>query len=251
MSRDVAPDFRRIRVFLTNPHPCSYLPGNEATTAFVASADPNLEVISHIEINSQLYSQLSDMGFRRSGQYFYSPRCKSCDACISARVKVSSFILSRQQKRCLKRNEELTVKAVTAIDEQEHYPLYKNYISTRHSDGDMYPPNLSQFKDFIGNLREYTQMLEIRDDGELISAGVVDYLEDGLSAIYSYYSTESKHKYRSLGTFSILSQINLAEEMGLSYLYLGYWIKNSPKMAYKSNYRPLEILKDRQWVLLD
>ena len=94
-------------------------------------------------------------------------------------------------------------------------------------------------------------MLEIRDGGELISAGVVDYLEDGLSAIYSYYSTESTHKYRSLGTFSILSQINLAEEMGLSYLYLGYWIKNSPKMAYKSNYRPLEILKDRQWVLLD
>ena len=82
MSRDVAPDFRRIRVFLTNPHPCSYLPGSDATTAFVASADPNLEVISHIEINTQLYSQLSDMGFRRSGQYFYSPRCKSCDASL-------------------------------------------------------------------------------------------------------------------------------------------------------------------------
>jgi arginine-tRNA-protein transferase len=151
----------------------------------------------------------------------------------------------------LKRNEGLIVKQVSAIDEQEHYPLYKNYINTRHADGDMYPPNLPQFKDFIGNLREYSQMIEIRDNGELISAGVIDLLEDGLSAIYSYYSTELKHKSRSLGTFSILSQITLAEEMGLSYLYLGYWIKNSPKMAYKSNYRPLEILKDRQWILLD
>jgi arginyl-tRNA--protein-N-Asp/Glu arginylyltransferase len=251
MSRDVSPDFRRIRVFLTNPHPCSYLPGNEATTAFVAAADPNLEVISHIEITSRLYSQLSDMGFRRSGQYFYSPRCKSCDACISARVVVSSFKNSKQQKRCLKRNEDLSVSVVTEIDEQEHYPLYKKYISTRHADGDMYPPNLPQFRDFIGNLREYSKILEVRHNGELISAGVIDYLEDGLSAIYSYYSTDPIYKKRSLGKFSILSQIYLVKELGLSYLYLGYWIENSPKMAYKSNYRPMEILKDRQWTLLD
>tara|TARA_B110000444_G_C18755433_1_gene554883 strand:+ start:87 stop:842 length:756 start_codon:yes stop_codon:yes gene_type:complete len=251
MSRDIAPDLRRIRLFLTNPHPCSYIQGNEATTAFVASTDPNLEVVSHIEVDSTLYSQLSDMGFRRSGQYFYSPRCKSCNACISARVPINTFEYSRQQKRCIKRNGDLTVTLSTTVDEQEHYPLYKRYINTRHADGDMYPPSMPQFRDFIGNLREYTKMLEVRLHGELVAAGVVDYLDDGLSAIYSYYSTEPQHKNRSLGTFSVLSQIAIAKEIGLSYLYLGYWIKDSPKMAYKSNYRPLEILKDRQWVLLD
>ena len=114
----------------------------------------------------------------------------------------------------------------------------------------MLPPNLNQFRDFIGNLREYSRIVEIRCGDELIAAGVVDILEDGLSAIYTYYSTEPQHKKRSLGTFTILSEIMLAREMDLSYLYLGYWIKDSPKMAYKSNYRPLEILKDRQWTPL-
>ena len=250
MSRDIAPDIRRIRLFLTNPHPCSYLPGKEATTAFVASADPNLGVDSHIEVNSQLYSQLSDMGFRRSGQYFYAPRCESCNACISARLLVNDFKPSRQQQRCDKRNKDLTVWLATQIDEQEHYPLYRQYINTRHADGDMFPPNLTQFRDFISSFREYTKIIEIRYEGELVAAGVVDILDDGLSAIYTYYSTDQKHKHRSLGTFTVLSQATLAKEMNLSYLYLGYWIKDSPKMAYKSNYKPLEILKDRQWTLL-
>ncbi|MEJ6707193.1 arginyltransferase [Porticoccus sp. Uisw_050_02] len=250
MSRDITPDIRRIRLFLTDPHPCSYLPGNEATTAFVASADLNLEVNSHIEVDPQFYSQLSDMGFRRSGQYFYAPRCQACNACISARLVVKKFKPSRQQQRCSSRNQDLTVWISTQIDEQEHYPLYKRYINTRHADGDMFPPNLNQFRDFIGNLREYSRIVEIRCGDELIAAGVVDILEDGLSAIYTYYSTEPQHKKRSLGTFTILSEIMLAREMELSYLYLGYWIKDSPKMAYKSNYRPLEILKDRQWTPL-
>ena len=134
MSRDVSPDFRRIRVFLTNPHPCSYLPGNEATTAFVAAADPNLEVISHIEITSRLYSQLSDMGFRRSGQYFYSPRCKSCDACISARVVVSSFKNSKQQKRCLKRQFIVIILQILFIKKEAwvNFLSYLRYIWRRN-----------------------------------------------------------------------------------------------------------------------
>ncbi len=240
MSRDITPDVQAIRLFLTEPHPCSYLEGKRATTAFV---DPV------IDIDPYLYTQLSEMGFRRSGRYVYTPRCESCNACIPSRIRVNEFKANRQQKRCNKRNKDLSVWVTSNIDESEHYPLYANYISERHSDGDMYPPSLTQFKDFISNLWRNSKMIEVRLGKELIAAGVVDVLDNGLSAIYIYYST--KHNKRSLGTFTILAHITLAKQMDLPYVYMGYWIKNSPKMDYKAKYQPLEILKNSEWVLAD
>ena len=240
MSRDITPDVQMIRLFLTEPHTCSYLKDNQATTAFV---DPAIDIDPH------LYSQLSDMGFRRSGKYVYVPRCEDCNACLPARLVVNDFKPNRQQKKCNRRNKDLTVWVTTDIDETEHYPLYERYITERHADGDMYPPSRSQFKDFISDLWRNSRIIEVRLGDELLAAGVVDVLDNGLSAVYIYFSC--KYPQRSLGTYTILAHIMLAKQMRLPYVYLGYWIKSSPKMAYKSNFRPLEILKDGEWVVSD
>jgi arginyl-tRNA--protein-N-Asp/Glu arginylyltransferase len=240
MSRDITPDVQMVRLFLTEPHDCSYLEDKQATTAFV---DPAVEIDSH------LYSQLSDMGFRRSGKYVYIPRCEHCNACLPARLVVDNFQPNRQQRKCNKRNSDLTVWVTTEIDEAEHYPLYERYITERHSDGDMYPPSRSQFKDFISNLWRNSKIIEVRLGDELLAGGVVDILENGLSAVYIYFSCD--HPKRSLGTYTILAHVMLAKQMKLPYVYLGYWIKNSPKMAYKSNFQPLEILRDGEWIEAD
>lgn len=240
MSRDITPDVQKVRLFLTEPHTCSYLEDKQATTAFV---DPSIEVDPH------LYSQLSDMGFRRSGRYVYVPRCEGCNACIPARLVVSEFAPNRQQRKCNRRNQDLTVWVTSDINEAEHYPLYERYITERHSDGDMFPPSRSQFKDFISDLWRNSRIIEIRLGDKLLAAGVVDIIENGLSAVYIYYSCE--YPKRSLGTYAILAHVMLAKQMKLPYVYLGYWIKNSPKMAYKSKFRPLEILKDGEWVASD
>ena len=242
MSRDISPDVQTIKLFLTEPHTCSYLKDKKATTAFV---DPNVDIDPH------LYTELSDMGFRRSGRYIYAPRCDGCRACIPARLLVNEFRPNRQQRRCNKRNKDLSVWVTSKINESEHYPLYARYITKRHADGDMYPPNRAQFKDFISHLWLNSKMIEVRERGELIAAGVVDILDNGLSAIYTYYSTNKEHNYRSLGTFTLLAEIMLAKHMKLPHVYLGYWIKDSPKMAYKSNYQPLEILSKGEWVPVD
>jgi arginine-tRNA-protein transferase len=159
---------------------------------------------------------------------------------------VSDFKANRQQRRCNTRNSDLSVWVRRDIDEAEHYPLYRSYINNRHSDGDMYPPTRAQFKDFISNLWRNSKILEIRLDDELVAAGVIDILDDGLSAIYSYYS--SNYPKRSLGTYTILAQVMLAKQMKLPYVYLGYWIKNSRKMAYKVNFQPVELLIEGEWV---
>lgn len=237
MSRDITPDVQVVRLFLTEAHTCSYLKDKEATTAFV---DPGIVVDTH------LYSYLSDLGFRRSGRYVYTPRCEGCNACIPARIPVNEFKPNRQQRRCNSKNSDLSVWVTRTIDESEHYPLYESYISERHADGDMYPPTRVQFKDFISNLWENSKILEIRLDDELIAAGVLDILDNGISAIYTYYS--SNYPKRSLGTYAILAQIVLAKQMKLPYVYLGYWIKESQKMAYKTNFQPLELLIDDEWV---
>ncbi|WP_438952416.1 arginyltransferase [Porticoccus sp.] len=236
MSRDISPDVKAIRLFLTEPHACSYLENQKATTAFV---DPG------ITVDQKLYSHLSGLGFRRSGRYIYAPRCRDCNACIPARIPVRQFKPNRQQRRCLKQNADLNIWVTRRLNESEHYPVYKQYLNSRHADGDMFPPTIGQYRDFISNIRDYSVMMEIRMKGELIAAGLVDILNDGLSAIYTYYSP--KLPKRSLGTFAILAELMLAREMGLPYLYLGYWIKDSPKMTYKARYQPLELLRNGEW----
>ena len=236
MTRDVTPDLQSIRLFLTEPHECSYLDDQLASTSFV---DPELA------IDTALYTRLSEMGFRRSGQYIYAPRCENCQACIPVRIPVAHFHLNRQQKRCARRNGDLEIRIQHRVNHDEHYPLYEEYISQRHNDGDMYPPSRRQYDDFIGNLLENSRVMEFRQEKELVAGAVIDLLDNALSAIYTYFLPSASR--RSLGTFSILSQIALARDLDLDYVYLGYWIKQSRKMAYKSTFRPLEILLKGQW----
>lgn len=237
MTRDVSPDLQRIRLYLTAPHRCSYLPTRQATTAFV---DPKLPM------DSVTYSHLSDLGFRRSGQYLYTPRCGSCKSCIPVRIPSAVFAPTRQQQRTLKRNRDIDVRLCRAVNMDEHYPLYARYINTRHKNGDMYPPSKTQYQDFIGKPWDCTRFIEFRLAGTLVACAVVDWLERGLSAIYTYFDPDQSA--RSLGVFAILKQVELTKAAGLDYVYLGYWIRDCAKMNYKAAYRPAELYLENRWL---
>ena len=233
-------DLSTLKLFATQPHPCSYIDDEQATTVFV---DPEAK------IDLTLYSQLSLLGFRRSGGHLYRPQCSNCQACMSCRIPVSLFRPNRSQRRCWQKNRDIQITPTERIDTLEHYNLYSRYIESRHQDGDMYPPSEEQYKAFLTSEWGSTRYLEFRLDGELIAVSVCDYLDDGLSAVYTFYNAELRE--RSLGKFAILAQIYRAQEMGLSYVYLGYWIKQCEKMNYKTDYRPLELLVNRRWLRLN
>lgn len=239
MTRDITPDLTTIKLYLTEPHPCSYLADEEATTAFV---DPSFA------IDAQLYSRLSELGFRRSGRYLYEPRCKHCSACIPVRIPVDKFAANRSQQKCWNRNHDLSLDLTRQPDHEEHYQLYSQYISGRHNDGDMYPPSVQQYEDFIANLWTNSQVMEFRRDHELMAAAVIDWVDSGISAIYTYFSPQQTR--RGLGTFAILSQIALAKAKGRPYVYLGYWIKDCRKMAYKKSFKPIEMHINDRWITL-
>ncbi len=227
---------RDLKVYTTYPHSCSYLEDQEATTLFV---DPRQEV------DQTLYSNLSVLGFRRSGNHLYRPHCSNCDACIPARIPVDEFDPNRTQRRALRRNGDLEVELTGDIRDQSAFDLYRRYIEQRHADGDMYPPDREQYQSFLDNAWECTRYYRFYERGRLIAVAVVDELLDGLSAIYTLFDPDLDS--RSLGRFAILWQIEKARELELDYLYLGYWIRGCRKMAYKSEYRPLEIYVNGRW----
>lgn len=233
-------DLSTLKLFATQPHPCSYISGEQATTVFV---DPEANV------DVELYSQLSLLGFRRSGAHLYRPQCSNCQACMSCRIPVVLFKPNRSQRRCWHKNRDITISDVDRIDTLEHYNLYSRYIESRHQDGDMYPPSEEQYKAFLTSEWGSTRYLEFRVEGELVGVSVCDYLKDGLSAVYTFYAADLPD--RSLGKYAILAQIHRAQELGLSYVYLGYWIKQCDKMNYKTDYRPLELLINRRWLRLN
>ncbi len=230
-------DLSTLKLFTTQPHPCSYLDDREAVTLFI---DP------HAKVDVALYSRLSEYGFRRSGEHIYRPRCGHCQACIPMRVPVGLFRFNRKQKRCWRRNEDLEVQVLTSIDTDEHYQLYDHYIRQRHSDGDMFPPSRQQYRDFLSAQWGATEYIEFRRESRLIAVAVSDRLDHGLSAIYTFYSPEEGT--RSLGTYAVLYQIERAKTLGLSHLYLGYWIKQCQKMRYKSDYRPFQLFINSTWI---
>jgi len=230
---------RDLKVYTTYPHSCSYLEDQEATTLFV---DPRQRM------DKQLYSNLSLLGFRRSGNHVYRPHCTYCDACIPARVPVAQFAPKRGQRRTWTRNRDLMVQRTDDIRDDAAFNLYRRYIELRHADGDMYPPDREQYESFLNNAWDCTHYYRFYDRGSLIALAVVDELVDGLSAIYTFFEPEA-HK-RSLGVYAILWQIEAARDMGLDYLYLGYWIRDCQKMSYKSDYRPLELYVKSRWTTL-
>ncbi|WP_097461188.1 arginyltransferase [Mangrovitalea sediminis] len=222
--------------FATPEHHCSYLTDRHATTMFV---DPRAHV------DRRLYSQLTALGFRRSGSHYYRPHCESCNACIPVRIPVDRFRPDRSQRRNLRQNSDLELRPVPARYTEEYYRLYENYINQRHSDGDMYPPSREQFSSFLVEGGVDGFYLEMREHGRLIGLGVVDALDDGLSAIYTLFEPSSTP--RGLGTLAILWQIEETRRRELPYVYLGYWIKDCRKMSYKDHFQPLEMLSDGHW----
>lgn len=191
-------------------------------------------------------SDLSRTGFRRSGEYVYKPECHSCRQCLSCRIIVDVFTMNSQQKKAWKKNQDLHMK-ITPINKanNQHYQLYEKYINARHQDGDMYPPSPEQFKSFLLNSCTESFFLELWKDKQLLSVSTCDVLDDGLSAVYTFFDpNESK---RSLGVFAILKQIEYVKSLNLDFVYLGYWVPHSKKMNYKSQYSPFDLLIDGQW----
>lgn len=197
------------------------------------------------EINKELYSKLSALGFRRSGNHYYRPHCANCSACVPIRLPVNDFTPNRSQKRNLKKNVGIETSISPPEFYQHHYDLYEKYITTRHADGDMYPPSEDQYRSFLVECNPSTFFLEFKYKGELIGVSVIDELLDGLSAVYTYF--DPQHSDRSLGVYSILWQIEQCQQKSLKYLYLGYWIKNCRKMEYKTQYRPIELFLEGEW----
>ena len=230
---------RDLKVYTTYPHSCSYLEDQEATTLFVDPRQP---------VDKVLYSNLSLLGFRRSGSHIYRPHCSHCEACIPARIPVADFDARRGQTRTWKRNQDLRVRRSDDLRDEDAFQLYCRYIELRHHDGDMYPPDREQYESFLNDAWDCTHYYRFYDGPKLIALAVVDELQDGLSAIYTFFDPDSDK--RSLGTFAILWQIERARALGLEYLYLGYWIRGCKKMAYKSEFRPLELYVNIRWTVI-
>ncbi|MCG6657366.1 arginyltransferase [Halomonas campisalis] len=229
---------RDLRFFLTVPHACSYLEGREATTLFL---DPQ-------ESHGQgVYDALALLGFRRSGRHLYRPHCEGCSACLSVRLPVADFTPSRVQRRVARRNADLRLIERPALFDPEHYALYDRYIRTRHVDGDMYPPSHEQYRTFLTLDEPYSRLMEFRLGERLLAVAAFDRLEHGLSAIYTFFDPAPEWNRRSLGTFAVLCLVEQARRLGLPHVYLGYWIRECRKMAYKENFQPLEILDGRHW----
>ena len=230
----------KLKIFATYPHDCSYLDDREATTLFV---DPTAD------IDGSAYARLTEIGFRRSGTHIYRPHCGSCRACVPARIPVALFEPGRRFRRILRRNQDLEVRCITSIDEDQYYELYARYINSRHQDGDMYPPSREQYDSFLSCDWQSTRFYELSYEGQPIAVMVLDEMENGVSAVYTFF--DPQYPSRSLGVFAILWQIEHTRTLNLPALYLGYWIKDCSKMSYKTQYRPLELYVNDEWVLLN
>ena len=231
---------RDLKVYTTSPHRCSYLEQEEATTLFIDPRQP---------VDQVLYTNLSLLGFRRSGNHIYRPHCAHCNACIPARIPVAQFQPNRSQRRSWRRNSDLSVREAGHIRDDECYALYERYIRERHADGDMYPPDREQYESFLSNAWDCTRYYQFRENDRLLAVAVVDEMLDGLSAIYTFFDPDAAD--RGLGRYAILWQIETARARDLPHVYLGYWIRNCRKMAYKAEYRPLELYRENRWQAVD
>lgn len=217
------------------PHACSYLEDRMARNIYPDPMRP---------ITNALYSQLIQHGFRRSGEHVYRPFCPACDACVPVRIDVRHFQLNRTQRRCLRNNRNVSMVIKPAVFEAEHYELYQRYLAHRHAGGGMDNPSKEIYLQFLTSSWSDTAFIEFREGQTLLAVAITDFVNDAASAFYTFYEPELHA--RSLGTFAILKQIQLAQQHNLSWLYLGYWIGESPKMRYKSQFSALQQF-DGQW----
>ncbi|MEM9147299.1 MAG: arginyltransferase [Pseudomonadota bacterium] len=231
----------KAQFYLTAPQPCPYLEEKEERKVFTT-----LQGASAVSVNNAL----SARGFRRSQSVIYRPACVGCSACMSIRIPVASFQPSRTQRRIISRNSDLTRRACEAWATESQFSLFRRYLDTRHAQGGMADMDAFDYASMVdetpvnSTVIEYTVSDE-EGDRQLIGACLSDILGDGLSMVYSFF--EPDQKARSLGAFMIMDHISLAREMGLAYVYLGYWVAGSPKMSYKTQYRPFELCDGAKW----
>jgi arginine-tRNA-protein transferase len=192
------------------------------------------------------YSLLSRAGFRRSHNFAYRPACAHCVSCVPVRIDAARFEMSRSLRRVARLNGGLHAAEKPALATMEQYELFNRYIGSRHGDGEMAGMTLCDYRGMVEHSRIDTRMTEFRDaDARLVAACLVDWLDDGPSAVYSFF--EPALAKRSPGTYVVLWLVEAARAAGLPYVYLGYWIQDAPKMAYKTRFRPLEAFGPGGW----
>lgn len=225
-----------LQLYLTAPYPCSYLPERMARSQV---ATPSFL------ITTKVYTELVHRGFRRSGTFTYRPRCDGCRACMAVRVPVAAFAPSRAQRRAAHRHHNLEVSLQPLSDSAEHFKLYQRYQAARHGDDSMDGDSPEQYRNFLLQSHVDSTLVEFRENGVLRMISLIDILDDGLSSVYTFYDPDVPQA--SFGTYNVIWQIELCRTLELDYLYLGYWIDASEKMAYKANFRPLQGLVEGEW----
>lgn len=230
---------QRLQFHVSMPYPCGYLKGRLARS-LLASPHPH--------VNTAVYSELVRLGFRRSGKFAYRPYCEHCQACVPVRLPVAQFQPGRSQRRAWRKHANLQVAMVALQFQPEHFALYQAYQQARHPGAGMDDDGAEQYRHFLTESHVDTVLVEFREAGQLRMVSVVDQLQDGLSAVYTFYDCATSAA--SYGTYAILWLAEWCKALQLPYLYLGYWIAQSAKMAYKMAFKPLEALQQGAWQVL-